>query len=128
VADRVVQGQSAEPLLSQMAGGGASSSVQHDKTKGGGGAKGGKGAKPGGGDKSKEFQAAEAFVDKGVYGPHAYKPPTGFGGFDTWYWPFKAPTATTTSICRSRSASSTRSASRAARRSAPMPIARTPPT
>jgi len=91
VADRVVQGQSAEPLLSQMAGGGASSSVQHDKTKGGGGAKGGKGAKPGGGDKSKEFQAAEAFVDKGVYGPHAYKPPTGFGGFDTWYWPFNGP-------------------------------------
>ena len=95
VASAVVQGRSAEPLLSQFGGGGGTA-VQHKGGKGGGG-KGGKGGKGGGGkggkggDKSAAFEAAEAFVDKGVYGPHAYKPPTNFGGFDTWYFPFGGP-------------------------------------
>ena len=90
VADAVVQGKSAEPLLSQF--GGGSAAVQHKKGKGGGckaGGKGGKGGKAG--DKAAMFEAAEKFVGKGPIGPHKYMPPTGIGGFDTWYWPWNGP-------------------------------------
>ncbi len=91
VANAVVQGQSAEPLLSQFGGGGGAA-VQHKKGKGGGGKAGGKGGAGGkAGDQAAMFEAAEKFVGKGPIGPHKYTPPTGLGGFDTWYWPWNGP-------------------------------------
>jgi hypothetical protein len=103
VADSVVQGKSAAPLLNSFVGGARAATVQHSAAvqhmglfeRIGRGI--GKGMRAVGNFFSgtsagqAAFEEAEIFVNHGKYGPELYTPPTGVGGFDVEYHPFDGP-------------------------------------
>ena len=107
VADTVVQGKSAAPMLDQFASGAKAATVQHSMGYGGNvqfmglferiGRGIGKGIRAVGnfltGKSAGQaaFEEAEIFVNHGKYGPELYTPPTGVGGFDAEYYPINGP-------------------------------------